>query len=224
MAFLNNILLYLLFVFVFKVFITPLQNEKLATRDYTKETIEFFSNKLLSYGNAEVPIKSLFGHRSQASSEVRHVSGQNVREFTEFLSTQADVFVLRDEYVVLKTVLDNLANTEQGQTQLKRMPEEVCFDPYLMKQLINNIEETLYDMNERYCSNKIAIDILFTAITSENDDGTQPALWQTAVKSSGDLIVFLHMNSRIFTVQGQHVSLTAERQQELFDAKNQPKS
>lgn len=203
------------------MFITPLTNEKLATRDYTKETIEFFSNKLLSYGNAEVPIKSLFGHRSQASSEVRHVSGQNVREFSDFLAAQSDVFVLRDEYVVLKTVLDSLAtlNTDESISfpELKRMPEEVSFDPYLMKLLVSNIEQTLGELSGRYCQPRISIEMLFSSITTADCEGAQShqPLWQNSVKSTGDLIVFLHMNSRIFCVQGQFVSLTPERQAEI---------
>ncbi|KAH7973927.1 hypothetical protein HPB49_007081 [Dermacentor silvarum] len=46
-------------------------------RDYVQEAIDYFRAKLEQYGNAEVPIKSLLGHRSQASPEIRHVSGQH---------------------------------------------------------------------------------------------------------------------------------------------------
>ena len=39
------------------------------------------------YGaGTEVPIKSLLGHRSQAPPEVRHISGQHVKEFKDFLA------------------------------------------------------------------------------------------------------------------------------------------
>lgn len=48
-------------------------------RDYVQEAIDYFRAKLEQYGNAEVPIKSLLGHRSQASPEIRHVSGQHGR-------------------------------------------------------------------------------------------------------------------------------------------------
>lgn len=45
-------------------------------RDYAAEAVDYFSKKLIQYGpNTEVPIKSLLGHRSQASPEVRHISG-----------------------------------------------------------------------------------------------------------------------------------------------------
>ena len=55
-------------------------------RDYVNEAIEYFQNKLKQYGvGTEVPIKSLLGHRSQASPEVRHISGQHLKDFKEFL-------------------------------------------------------------------------------------------------------------------------------------------
>lgn len=47
-------------------------------RDYIQETKEYFKHKLLQYGiSTEVPIKCLLGHRSQASPQVRHISGGN---------------------------------------------------------------------------------------------------------------------------------------------------
>ena len=46
-------------------------------RNYNKEAIEYFKNRLKAYGpGTEVPIKSLLGHRSQAPPEVRHISGK----------------------------------------------------------------------------------------------------------------------------------------------------
>lgn len=72
-------------------------------RDYAQEAVEYFSNKLLQYGEGtEVPIKSLLGHRSQASPEVRHISGQHFREFKDFLSKYTDAFVVVEDNVVLK--------------------------------------------------------------------------------------------------------------------------
>ena len=48
----------------------------LGGRNYNKEAIEYFKNRLRAYGpGTEVPIKSLLGHRSQAPPEVRHISG-----------------------------------------------------------------------------------------------------------------------------------------------------
>lgn len=72
-------------------------------RDYAQEAVEYFSNKLIQYGaGTEVPIKSLLGHRSQASPEVRHISGQHFREFKDFLMKYPDAFVVTEDNVVLK--------------------------------------------------------------------------------------------------------------------------
>lgn len=46
-------------------------------RDYIQESKDYFKHKLLQYGiGTEVPIKCLLGHRSQASPQVRHISGK----------------------------------------------------------------------------------------------------------------------------------------------------
>lgn len=46
-------------------------------RDYIQESRDYFKHKLLQYGiGTEVPIKSLLGHRSQASPQIRHISGK----------------------------------------------------------------------------------------------------------------------------------------------------
>jgi hypothetical protein len=49
-----------------------------------------------------VPIKSLLGHRSQAPPEVRHVSGQHIKEFRDFLAKYPEDFVVNDEVIYLK--------------------------------------------------------------------------------------------------------------------------
>lgn len=47
-------------------------------RNYIQESKDYFKHKLLQYGiGTEVPIKCLLGHRSQASPQVRHISGKN---------------------------------------------------------------------------------------------------------------------------------------------------
>ena len=74
-----------------------------SVRDYTKEAIEYFTNKLLEYGEgAEVPIKILMGHRSQAPPEVRHLSGQHFKDFKDFLSKHFDHFAVSEDNVMLK--------------------------------------------------------------------------------------------------------------------------
>lgn len=69
-----------------KVYLTQLEQET-SGGTYNKEAVEYFTNKLLQFGSSLVPIKNLFGYRSQARQEVRHVSGKNIIEFKQFLSS-----------------------------------------------------------------------------------------------------------------------------------------
>lgn len=69
-----------------QVSVTSFEGDSLGNspqRDYVQEAIDYFRTKLEQYGNAEVPIKSLLGHRSQATPEIRHVSGQHGRGATD---------------------------------------------------------------------------------------------------------------------------------------------
>lgn len=53
-------------------------------RDYQQEARDYFKNKLLQYGvGVEVPVRSLLGHRSQASPQVRHISGTHISDTTK---------------------------------------------------------------------------------------------------------------------------------------------
>ena len=89
-----------------------------------------------------MPIKSFLGHRSQASPEIRHISGQNIKEFKEFLQNHENIFVVRDNYVVLRTVLNKV--DENGvHTKIRRVVEETPTDPYLMQQLVTQLEEAI---------------------------------------------------------------------------------
>ena len=162
-----------------------------------------------------MPLKSLFGHRSQASSEVRHVSGQNVKEFKEFLSAHANIFIVRDDYVVLKSVLDQLEKDGTNES-LKRMPEEITFDPYLMQQLVTELEETLFNMTEQY-SSKVSVEFLFNTVKTKDK---LPPLWNNFVQMPSDLLTYLHMNSRVFLVQSNMVSLTVDREQAMREGKD----
>ena len=70
-------------------------------RDYIQEAVQYFQARLEQYGpGTEVPIKSLLGHRSQAPPEVRHVSGQHVKEFRDFLAKHSETFVVRDDDII----------------------------------------------------------------------------------------------------------------------------
>src|SRR5690606_36971236 len=88
---------------------------------------------------------------------------------------------------------------------------------YLMKQLVDELEQTLFGLMERY-SNKISIDFLFNTVQSR-EARPPPPLWHNFVQAPSDLVTFLHMNSRIFLVQANLVSLTNERLQWLREKK-----
>lgn len=94
-----------------KVYLSQLKQDQSQSnvRDYNKEAVDYFRTKLLQFGTSLVPIRNLFGYRSQASQEVRHVSGKNTKEFKQFLLANSDVFkLLAQEHVVLKSVLEEL--------------------------------------------------------------------------------------------------------------------
>lgn len=64
-------------------------------RDYIQESKDYFKHKLLQYGiGTEVPIKSLLGHRSQASPQIRHISGATRFFFSPFLTIRIKSFVI----------------------------------------------------------------------------------------------------------------------------------
>jgi len=86
-----------------------------SSRDYNKEAVDYFRQKLLQFGTSMVPIKNLFGYRSQASQEVRHISGKSANDFKRFLKANEDVFELMadGEHVMLKAVVKELEKQKQ---------------------------------------------------------------------------------------------------------------
>lgn len=93
-------------------------------RDYACEAVEYFAQKLVQYGeNTEVPIKSLLGHRSQASPEVRHISGQHIKEFRDFLLKYPETFEIGEETVILKDYSERKSNEPQFQPNVNIDPE-----------------------------------------------------------------------------------------------------
>lgn len=113
-----------------KVYLTQLKQEASgasSTRDYNREAVDYFTEKLVQFGASLVPIRNLFGYRSQASQEVRHVSGKSTKEFKQFLSANQDVFeILDDKHVVLRSALKELESRGQlagHQLSSSRQPE-----------------------------------------------------------------------------------------------------
>ncbi|XP_077495589.1 egl_like_exo domain-containing protein isoform X2 [Amblyomma americanum] len=156
-------------------------------RDYVQEAIDYFRAKLEQYGNAEVPIKSLLGHRSQATPEIRHVSGQHGREFRDFLAKHSDVFVVKEEHVVLRSVLQNAAQGD-GQAVVK-VAEEVPLDSGLRDQLTSIFEGFL-----RSRGGSASLEALHGHLTSRFSRDT----YSRMVQSPQDLSAFLRMNTHRF--------------------------
>jgi len=160
-----------------------------------------------------VPIKSLFGHRSQASSEIRHVSGQHSREFKNFLCKCDDVFVVNDDYVVLKSVVEKVGPNGEH-LAIRRVEEEVSIDPYLMQQLVSQLENvvlTLCDKSENKSTNCVSLETLFNYVVNNNKN----ELWSKMVSNTNDLTTLLKMNSKSFCVQSTMVSLHPKRENQL---------
>lgn len=168
-------------------------------RDYAHEAVEYFKSKLEQYGNAEVPIKSLLGHRSQATPEIRHISGQHGKEFKEFLVKYSDVFVVKDDYVVLRSVLENLSNDTT--LLITKVPEEEQLDPQLTNQLINFFESVLKHRGP------LPVGQLFAHLTA----WFPKDMWSKMVNNPQDLLAFLKMSSQIFHVQSNIVSVVERK-------------
>ena len=83
-----------------------------------------------------MPIKSLLGHRSQAPPEVRHISGQYVKEFRDFLARYPEDFVVKEEIVYLREYEGKITTTF-------RESEEFKIDPIVTNQFLTFFKETV---------------------------------------------------------------------------------
>lgn len=190
-----------------RVLLTQLKQDAIAPgRDYHQEAVDYFTQKLLQFGTSLVPIKNLFGYRSQASQEVRHVSGKNIRDFRQFLRAHDDVFeILADEHVVLKSALRELESRGQSQSSLQQslpLADESCsMDPYLNKQFANSVEQTMKQMcQEQDCpldQFRIPLEGLHKLIHSNSGQLSNP-IFLNMVKTIEDLKVFLRMHPKLF--------------------------
>lgn len=161
-------------------------------RDYAQEAVEYFSNKLMQYGpGTEVPIKSLLGHRSQASPEVRHISGQHVKEFRDFLLRYPESFVVGEETVVLK-------EWEGREPQPFYELEQVHVDPAVTSRLLGFLSQCVE------MKGPMLVDQLFHAVASSRIPQDQ---WACMFKTPQDLSTFLKMHSDAFHVQSNLVTL-----------------
>lgn len=160
-------------------------------RDYAQEAVEYFSMKLMQYGiGTEVPIKSLLGHRSQASSEVRHISGQHYKEFRDFLMRFPDAFAVTEDNVVLKQY-------EGMKAEPFRELEPETIDPEVTARLLDFFAQSIDNKGPTL------VDQLFQLVTSKFPQET----WTSIFKTPQDLSTFLKMFSDAFHVQSNLVTL-----------------
>lgn len=178
------------FVYV-NTFAPSLSDSQGGKRDYAQEAVEYFSNKLRQYGEGtEVPIESLRGHRSQASPEVRHISGQHSKEFKEFLCRFPEVFIVTDDRVILKEYENKARHTFHE-------PEVIEIDSKVTSHLISFFQHCLATKGP------MIVDQLFHHVdTFFGED-----MWSSIFKTSQDLLTFLKMHSNIFNVQSNLVTL-----------------
>lgn len=163
-------------------------------KDYIQEAKDYFSQKLLQYGaGTEVPIKSLLGHRSQASPQVRHISGQHIKEFTDFLSKHPDTFRLVDEHVVL---VNYDAATEIPQTEKLHLPQ-VTIDVKFTQDILDFFAQCIE------IKGPILVDQLFHLVTSNFAQDH----WYRIFKTPSDLTTFLKLFSDCFLIQSNLVTL-----------------
>lgn len=115
--------------------------------DYGHKAMLYFKDKLKQYGEGiEVPIKSLLGHRSQAPPEVRHVSGQHIKEFRDFLAKYSDDFVVTEDTIYLKeygNMITTLYSEEKQREDEETIEKEDEISPSEKAELIEAIKSFL---------------------------------------------------------------------------------
>ncbi|KAM7345279.1 egl_like_exo domain-containing protein isoform 1-T2 [Cochliomyia hominivorax] len=163
-------------------------------RDYIKEAKDYFKNKLLQYGvGVEVPVRSLLGHRSQASPQVRHISGQHIKEFTEFLSKHTDTFKVIDDHVVLVGCEDM---AELPARERLHLPQ-TNIDTRGTQQMLDFFAQCIE------LKGPMTVDQLFHLVTTKFPQEQ----WLKMFKTPSDLMTFLRLFSDCFHIQANLVTL-----------------
>lgn len=165
---------------------------KVGKRDYAREAVEYFTNKLLQYGvGTEVPIKSLLGHRSQASPEVRHISGQHYKEFRDFLLKYPDAFLVTEDNVILKQY------EGMKPEPFHELEPDIPIDPDVTAKLLDFFCACIEQKGP------ILIDQLFNTVNEKFSHEN----WTSIFKTPQDLSTFIKMFPDAFHVQTNLVTL-----------------
>ncbi|KAH8297121.1 hypothetical protein KR044_005173 [Drosophila immigrans] len=163
-------------------------------RDYIQEAKDYFKNKMLQYGAAaEVPVRSLLGHRSQASPQVRHISGQHIKEFTDFLMKHTDVFKVVDDYVML-VGCENM--TDLPARDRLHLPQS-NIDTRGTQQMLDFFAQCIE------MKGPLLVDQLFHLLTLNFPQDQ----WLRMFKTPGDLSSFLKLFGDCFHIQANLVTL-----------------
>ncbi|XP_017839229.1 uncharacterized protein LOC108597276 [Drosophila busckii] len=163
-------------------------------RDYIQEAKDYFKNKMLQYGAAaEVPVRSLLGHRSQASPQVRHISGQHIKEFTDFLMKHTDTFKVVDDYVML-VGCENM--TDLPARDRLHLPQS-NIDTRGTQQMLDFFAQCIE------MKGPLLVDQLFHLLTLNFPQDQ----WLRMFKTPGDLSSFLKLFSDCFHIQANLVTL-----------------
>ena len=134
------------------------------------------------------------GHRSQAPPEVRHISGQHVKEFKDFLARYPEDFVVKEEIVFLKEYEGKITTTFKES-------EEFKIDPVVTNQFLTYFRETVDQKGPLH------IDQLFELVTNHFNIN----LWATLFKTPQDLCTFLKIYSHLFHVQANMITLVPHK-------------
>lgn len=164
------------------------------TKDYIQEAKDYFSQKLIQYGSGtEVPVKSLLGHRSQASPQVRHISGQHIKEFTDFLAKHPDTFHVVEDHVTLVNFEAISMNSTAETLHLPQPSIDVKNTQLILDFFAQCIE----------VKGPILVDQLFHLVTSNFSQ----EYWFRIFKTPNDLTTFLKLFSDCFHMQSNLVTL-----------------
>ncbi|KYN22616.1 PREDICTED: uncharacterized protein LOC108758986 [Trachymyrmex cornetzi] len=175
---------------------------KSGKRDYAREAVEYFTNKLLQYGvGTEVPIKSLLGHRSQASPEVRHISGQHYKEFRDFLMKYPDAFVVSEDNVILKQY------EGMKPEPFHELEPDIPIDPDVTAKLLDFFCVCIEQKGP------ILIDQLFNMVNEKFSYEN----WTSIFKTSQDLSTFIKMFPDAFHVQTNLVTLISRPKSSVME-------
>ncbi|XP_022225459.2 uncharacterized protein LOC111076118 [Drosophila obscura] len=163
-------------------------------RDYIQEAKDYFKNKMLQYGAAaEVPVRSLLGHRSQASPQVRHISGQHIKEFTDFLTKHTDTFKVIDDFVML-VGCENM--TDLPARDRLHLPQS-NIDTRGTQQMLDFFAQCIE------IKGPLLVDQLFHLLTTNFPEDQ----WLRMFKTPGDLSSFLKLFGDCFHIQANLVTL-----------------